>query len=92
LIGFRLSDIYYAIFYKYYERAKDARAYKLAQYFKFGTDDEKDIMLLRYGLSFEEIEWVREYVLQVDTQEIVFSPEIKKLEPYKLASVERFMY
>lgn len=92
LIGFRLSDIYHAIFYKYYERAKDHRAHKLAQYFKYGTDDEKEIMLLRYGLSFEEIEWVKDYVLQVDTQEIVFKPDINELEQYKLASIERFIY
>ncbi|MHC1694138.1 MAG: DEAD/DEAH box helicase [Eubacteriales bacterium] len=92
LISFRLSDIYYAIFYKYYERSKDTRAHKLAQYLRFGTDDEKEIMLLRYGLSFEEIEWVKDYVIQVDTQEIIFNPAISTLESHKLASIERFIH
>lgn len=91
LIGFRLSDIYYAIFYRYYERTGDKRANKLALYFRYGTDDAKEIMLLRYGLSFEDIDWVKEYVIRVDTQEIVFKPEIRNLEPHKLVSVERFI-
>jgi Superfamily II helicase len=92
LIGFKLSDVYYAIFYKYYERTGDSRAHKLAQYFKFGTDNEQEIMLLRYGLSFEEIEWVKDYVVSANTEEIVFNPAIKEISKEKLTAVERFLY
>lgn len=40
LIGFKLSDIFYAIFDQYYISSKDERSRKLAQYFKYGTDNE----------------------------------------------------
>ena len=37
LIGFKLSDIFYAIFHQYYEKTQDENALKLAKYFKYGT-------------------------------------------------------
>ncbi|MDD3704480.1 MAG: DEAD/DEAH box helicase [Clostridiaceae bacterium] len=91
LISFKLSDIFYAIFYQYYEKTTDDRALRLAKYFKYGTDDEKEILMLRYGLSFEEIEWVRDYILEISLEEIIFDPSIKELPPEKLVSIERFL-
>lgn len=92
LISFKLSDIFYAIFYQYYEKTTDERALRLAKYYKYGTDDEKEILMLRYGLSFEEIEWVRDYIIDISLEEIIFRPSIKELPPEKLISIERFLF
>lgn len=92
LIGFRLSDVFYAIFCKYHDRTKDIRANKLALYFKYGTDDDKEIMLLRYGLSFEEIEQVKKYVIDVSAEEIIFKPEVKNLDQDVVATFERYIF
>ena len=45
LISFKLSDIFYAIFSEYYKRTNDIRALKMAQYFKYGTDNENEIWI-----------------------------------------------
>jgi hypothetical protein len=91
LIGFKLSDIFYAILYQYYEKTNDDRSLKLAKYFKYGTDDEKEILMLRYGLSFEEIEWVKEYIVDISVEEIIFKKSVMELPPEKLVSIDRFI-
>ncbi|MDR7867746.1 MAG: DEAD/DEAH box helicase [Sporomusaceae bacterium] len=91
LISFKLSDIFYAIFYQYYEKTLDKRALRLSNYFKYGTDDDKEILMLRYGLSFEEIEWVKNYILDISLEEIVFDHSVKQLPSEKLVSIERFL-
>ncbi|WP_319402327.1 DEAD/DEAH box helicase [uncultured Anaeromusa sp.] len=90
LIGFKLSDIFYAIFYQYYEKTADEKALRLSNFFKYGTDDNEEILMLRYGFSFEEIEWIRPFILDISLEEIVFDPSIKGLSQEKLAIVERY--
>jgi len=91
LISFKLSDIYYAIFYQYYEKTADERALRLAKYFKYGTDNEKEILMLRYGLSFEEIKWIKDYIIDISLEEIVFGHSIVELPQEKMISIERFI-
>ena len=78
LISFKLSDIFYAIFSEYYKRTNDIRALKMAQYFKYGTDNENEIWMLRYGLSFEDIEILMPYIVSIGQEEIVFSARHSK--------------
>jgi len=91
LIGFKLSDIFYAIFYQYYEKTSDKRAFKLAQYFKYGTDDSDEIWMLRYGFSFEDIEWLKNYINSISQVEIVFNSAIKDLPEEYYKVIERFV-
>ena len=72
LIGFKLSDIFYAIFHQYFISQNDDRALRMAKYFKYGTDSEKEIWMLRYGLSFEDIEWAKSCVDDISEEEMVF--------------------
>lgn len=92
LIGFKLSDIFYAIFHQYYENFKDKKALKLAQYFKFGTDNEREIWMLRYGLTFEDIEWANDYIVKIDETEIVFNEKVQELDERKKSIIEKFIY
>ena len=91
LISFKLSDIFYAIFSEYYKRTNDIRALKMAQYFKYGTDNENEIWMLRYGLSFEDIEILKPYIVSIGQEEIVFSADIQNLSPEQIKSVERYL-
>ena len=61
LIGLYLSDIFYAAFIKYNERCPDDRAVKMADLIKYGTYNTKYIWMLRYGMSFEDIELLDKY-------------------------------
>ena len=87
LIGFKLSDIFYAIFHQYYEKTQDQNALKLAKYFKYGTDKEREIWMLRYGLSFEDIEWASDCIDSIDESEIVFNKKVNDLDESQLKSI-----
>lgn len=91
IIGFKLSDIFYATFNEYYEKTNDIRAKRMAQLVKYGTENEKEIWMLRYGFSFEDIEWLEPYVEVINQEEIVFCREIDKLPSEKMNVIKRFI-
>ena len=77
---------------KDFEKTDDLRAKRMAQLVKYGTEDEKEIMMLRYGFSFEDIEWLEPYIREINQEEIVFSREIKKLPIEKMDIIKRFIW
>lgn len=91
LIGFKLSDIYYAAFIKYYEKHNDPRAKRLAQYVKYGTDNERHIWMLRYGMSFEDIELLDKHIETIDEKRITFKDSIYNLDKLDTISIKRFI-
>lgn len=91
LIGFKLSDVFYAAFFKYYERENDVRAFKLARYIKYGTDNEKYIWMLRYGLSFEDIDVLDAHIDRINSEAIVFKDTINNVPDELKSSVARFL-
>jgi hypothetical protein len=91
LIGFKLSDIFFAAFIKYHERTNDNRAFKLAQYIRYGTDNERHIWMLRYGLSFEDIEVLDQHIDRIDSESIVFKHSINNVPDEFKSSIVRFL-
>ena len=60
---------------------------------KYGTNDSKEIMLLRYGFEFEELEWIVPCVSFIDDNEIIFNEEaVQKLELEKRKIINRYYY
>ena len=93
LIGFRLSDLFYATFRRYFDAHNfDERAERLATLIKYGTEDPKEIWLLRYGFSFEDIEWLKPCVQRISQQEIVFNEKINDLDSDKFKLISRFRF
>lgn len=92
LIGFKLSDLFYAIFHQYYLAYQDNRAERLAKYIKYGTEDSTEIWMLRYGFSFEEIEWLKPCVESIDQTEIRFNGEIESLDDFQRSSVAQYLF
>lgn len=92
IIGFKLSDIFYAIFILYYKTTQEAKALQLANLIKFGTDNNKHIWMLRYGLTFEDIEWVDKCIDSVDEKEIVFNSSVLELSEKQHKVIEPFLY
>jgi ATP-dependent RNA helicase DOB1 len=91
LIGFKLQDKFYASFIKYFESEKDLRAKKLANYVKFGTDDKKEIWMLRYGLTFEDIEVISPHIEAINSEEILFKDSINNVPLELKQSVVRYL-
>lgn len=91
LIGFKLSDVFYAAFFKFYEKHNDSRALKLSKYIKYGTDNERHIWMLRYGMSFEDIEILDNYIISIDSEEIIFKDSINELSIEDKVSILRYL-
>lgn len=91
LIGFKLSDIFYAAFYLYYEKINDERALSLAKYVKYGTDNERYIWMIRYGMTFEDIEALDEHIESINEREIVFKQSINGVPDDKKQSIIRYL-
>lgn len=91
LIGFTLTDKFYAAFINFHEKTNDIRAKKIANYIKFGTDNKKEIWMLRYGLSFEDIENLYEHIKSINSEEITFNESIKNVPIEFKKSIERYL-
>ena len=91
LIGFKLSDVYYAALKKYYLSNQDERALKLAKYIKYGTANERHIWMLRYGMSYEDIEVLGEHIEDIDETQITFKPSINNVPEEDRAVINRFI-
>lgn len=91
LIGLYLVDIFYAAFIKYDERCQDERAVKMANLIKFGTYNPKYIWMLRYGMSFEDIEVLEDYVESIDEQGITVKQGFANLPEKARDCIKRFV-
>ena len=91
MIGFRLGDAYFAAFDKYYQATQDERSYKMCNYIRYGTNDPKEIMLLRYGFEFEDFEWIKKHVVQIDEEEIVFQ-NTAEMSDEQREKVKKYMW
>ena len=91
LISFKLTDVFYASFIKYFQKENDPRAEKLAKFIKYGTDNERHIWMLRYGMSFEEIEKLEPHILSINAEEITFKESILEVPKEERESIERFV-
>lgn len=91
LIGFKLIDVFYASLIKYYEKTNDLRAIKLSKFIKYGTENERHILMLRYGLTFEDIEVLDEYILFISEEEIVVKKSIYELKENQLSAIKRYI-
>lgn len=90
IIGFKLKDIYYAVFNVFFIKFGDERAKKMSKYIKYGSSDDKEIMLLRYGFDFETIEWLKDKVENVDENSIDFK-NIDELTEEQLLEIENYL-
>jgi hypothetical protein len=48
--------------------------------------------MLRYGFSFEEIEWLKPYVEGIDETEIKFNEKIENLSDAQKSSIANFIF
>lgn len=92
VISFSLSDVFIAAFDQYYITTKDERAKNMVDYLRYGTIDEVEIWLMRYGFSIEEAELIKVHVLSIDEKEILFSQSIYDSKNTKIKEmVERYI-
>lgn len=91
LLGFRLGDLLYAAFLKYGEKYNDDRALKLSNYIKYGTNNNKNIWLLRYGFEFEDFDWLLPIVDEIDETGISFNSGVSNISDENYCKIERYI-
>jgi len=91
VISLSLADPICGALQLYYEKTSDNRALIMKNCIRYGTNDEKEIWLLKYGFSFEDIEWIKEYVLEINEDSIIFADNIIELDEDKLMLLERYI-
>lgn len=91
VISLSLSNPLSAAFQMYYDETKDFRAKSMVNYLKYGTDNDKEIMLLRYGFEFEDIERIKNHVETISECEIVFYPTIMLLDERQQKIIARYL-
>ncbi len=92
VISFSLSDVYIAAFGQYYKSTNDQRASSMVKYLRYGTNDDTEILLIRYGFTFDDIELVMKYVMSINEEGIVFKDSIKSLRELPVyALIERYL-
>ncbi|WP_294323291.1 DEAD/DEAH box helicase [uncultured Chryseobacterium sp.] len=93
VLSLSIKDPISSAFLIYYQKTNDIRAKILSNFVKYGTNDETEIWLIKYGFSFDEIEELIEYVQKIDETEIVFKKSVSKyIEiPDNLKLIERYL-
>lgn len=76
VISHSLSDIFIAAFKIYEEKSGDSRAEQVIELFRYGTNNPRHILLMRYGFPPEMVSEVSEYVSSIDEKKIIFKDSI----------------
>lgn len=91
VIGQSLTEPICAVLKMYAEAKEDERAWVLANFIRFGTNDAKSIWLLKYGFSLDDMEWLIPCVDFVDQNEIVFNDKVESLEDVQSKLIDRYI-
>lgn len=76
VISFSLSDVFLASFRIYGQLTSDARAQKMVELLRYGTNNVMHMLLMRYGFPPDSVSEISDYVSFVNEKEIVFSSAI----------------
>ena len=86
-----MTEVFFASLKEYGDESGNPLIKRLALLVRFGTDNEKEIWLLRYGLSFEDIEVIEPHVEYIDETGIVFKDSINELSEDEIMIIKRFV-
>lgn len=90
VISLSLRDPLVSAFTLYYNKTKDVRANTMKNYIKYGTNKDIEIWLVRYGFSFDDIEWIEEHVQDISEKGITFKQSILNEDKDHFEIIKRF--
>jgi hypothetical protein len=80
VISFCLSDTFLAAFNIYFKATSDERALRFGDLLRYGTDNKKHILLMRYGFLPDDIESLMPHVESIDEKKIVFRDSVREVD------------
>lgn len=91
VIGQSITDPICAVLEIYYSKKQDERAQALSSYIRYGTNDDTDIWLMKYGFGLDDIDWIKEHVKTIDRRRIRFKKSVHQLPHDKFEIVKRYI-
>lgn len=91
VVSFSLSDVFVAAFNVYKSITADARADKMIELLRFGTNNSMHMLLMRYGFSPEDVEAITPYVQSISETDIVFKKSVRDSPFYIQNMVEWYL-
>lgn len=93
VLSLSVSNPISSVFLLYFQKTNDIRAKVLSNYIKYGTNNETEIWLIKYGFSFDEIEELIEHIENIDETEIIFKDSINIFiqDTDNLKLIERYL-
>lgn len=90
VISLSLADPLSAALTVFFDETEDERAKVLKNYLRYGTNDEVEIWLLKYGFDPEDIEWITDVVAHIDENGISFRDDLSEINDEQLLIIERY--
>lgn len=93
VLSLSVSNPVSSVFLLYFQKTDDIRAKVLSNFIKYGTNNETEIWLIKYGFSFDEIEELIQHIENIDETEIIFKDSINEFikDPDNLKLIERYL-
>jgi len=91
VISISLADPLCAAFELFFEKTGDGRAKSLSNIIRYGTSDETEIWMLRYGIDPEDIEWLKMHIRKIDHTTIEFKDSLLNVPVDKWDVIERYL-
>jgi hypothetical protein len=91
VIAFCLSDVFAAAFKIYSEETGDERANIMIELLRYGTNNPRHILLMRYGFPAECVQEVSDYVESITEENIVFRDTIYSAPDHLRVLVEWYL-
>jgi len=77
VISFSLSDVFIAAFQIYGEQHDDDRVEQVIDLFRYGTNNQRHILLMRYGFPPEMVNDISLHIEKIDETRIIFKNSIQ---------------
>ena len=91
VIGNSISDPICAVLQLYYNHTQDERSITMMNLIRYGTSDETEIWLLKYGFSMDDMEWLVPCIESINEECIVFNSKIDNLNDTQKESISRYI-
>ncbi|MEQ5400443.1 DEAD/DEAH box helicase [Providencia rettgeri] len=91
VISFSLTDVFIGALKLYLTDTNDRRANVFIDFLKYGTINNVNIMLMRYGISPEDVAEIAPYVNQISEETIELDPAIYLSDEKILQKVEWYL-
>jgi len=82
VISFSLAEVFSAAFKIYSEKADDDRAIQVIELLRYGTNDSRNVLLMRYGFPPEDVPAIAPYIESISELNIEFSDMVEDAPEY----------